>query len=168
MDVRQRAVEGLGGLGHAGNHYARPADDCGTRLLLPRAGPECRYGCRQAATNHRLWGPVVSAQVCRLCRAPVQRNLVDLGATPLANCYVTREEAARGADRHYPLRVLVCDRCLLVQVGETVPPEAIFAADYAYFSSFSASWVAHARRYATAMIDRFHLAHLIHRIAGIR
>jgi hypothetical protein len=87
----------------------------------------------------------------------LQRNLIDLGSTPLANCYVTPEEAARGADRPYPLQVLVCDQCLLVQVGETVPPEAIFAADYAYFSSFSASWVAHAQRYAATMIGRFHL-----------
>ena len=87
----------------------------------------------------------------------MQRSLVDLGATPLANCYVTAEQAAQGADRPYPLHVLVCDRCLLVQVGETVPPEAIFAADYAYFSSFSAGWVAHAQRYAAAMTARFEL-----------
>ena len=95
---------------------------------------------------------------CRLCGAAMQRDLIDLGETPLANCYVTRDEAARGVDRPYPLRVMVCDRCLLVQVTETVPPDAIFAADYAYFSSFSASWVAHARRYAQAMIERFGLA----------
>jgi SAM-dependent methyltransferase len=99
----------------------------------------------------------VSNRLCRLCGAALQRSLIDLGSTPLANCYVTPEEAARGADRPYPLQVLVCDRCLLVQVGETVPPEAIFAADYAYFSSFSASWVAHAQRYATAMAARFDL-----------
>jgi hypothetical protein len=99
----------------------------------------------------------VTTRICRLCGATVQRTLIDLGATPLANCYVTGEEAASGADRPYPLQVLVCDRCLLVQVGETIPPEAIFAADYAYFSSFSASWVAHARRYAAAMATRFNL-----------
>jgi hypothetical protein len=99
----------------------------------------------------------VSKRICRLCGAALQRSLIDLGSTPLANCYVTPEEAARGADRPYPLQVLVCDGCLLVQVGETVPPEAIFAADYAYFSSFSASWVAHAQRYATAMAARFDL-----------
>jgi SAM-dependent methyltransferase len=100
---------------------------------------------------------VVNAYACRLCGAPLQRTLVDLGSTPLANCYVTQAEAASGVDRPYPLQVLVCDRCLLVQVGETIPPEAIFAADYAYFSSFSAGWVAHAQRYATAMIARFGL-----------
>lgn len=94
---------------------------------------------------------------CRLCHAPLTRCVVDLGATPLANAYVTPAQAAAGPDRAYPLRVLVCDRCLLVQVAETLPPEAIFAADYAYFSSFSTSWVAHARRYAAAMIERFRL-----------
>ncbi|HTB45089.1 MAG TPA: class I SAM-dependent methyltransferase [Acetobacteraceae bacterium] len=99
----------------------------------------------------------MSKRLCRLCGAALQRSLIDLGSTPLANCYVTPEEAVRGADRPYPLQVLVCDRCLLVQVGETVPPEAIFAADYAYFSSFSVSWVAHAQRYATAMAARFGL-----------
>jgi hypothetical protein len=99
----------------------------------------------------------MSMHVCRLCGAALQRKLIDLGSTPLANCYVTREEAACGADRSYPLQVLVCDGCFLVQVGESVPPEAIFAADYAYFSSFSASWVAHAQRYAAAMTARFRL-----------
>jgi SAM-dependent methyltransferase len=99
----------------------------------------------------------VSSHLCRLCGAALQRNLIDLGSTPLANCFVTAEQAASGADRPYPLQVLVCDRCLLVQVGESVTPEAIFAADYAYFSSFSASWVAHAQRYAAAMTARFQL-----------
>ncbi|HUN41271.1 MAG TPA: class I SAM-dependent methyltransferase [Acetobacteraceae bacterium] len=95
---------------------------------------------------------------CRLCGAVMHRDLIDLGETPLANCYVTRDEAARGIDQPYLLRVMVCDRCLLVQVTETIPPDAIFAADYAYFSSFSVSWVAHAGRYAQAMIERFGLA----------
>ena len=99
----------------------------------------------------------MTAHACRLCGTALHRSVVDLGSTPLANCYVTPEEAARGVDRPYPLQVLVCDRCLLVQVGESVPPEAIFAADYAYFSSFSASWVAHAQRYAAAMTQRFGL-----------
>ncbi len=99
----------------------------------------------------------MSIRSCRLCGAALHRSLIDLGATPLANCYVTEAEAASGADRPYPLQVLVCDQCLLVQVGESVPPEAIFAADYAYFSSFSAGWVAHAQRYAAAMVARFGL-----------
>ncbi len=99
----------------------------------------------------------MNPHICRLCGTALQRSLVDLGSTPLANCYVTWDEAASGTDRPYPLQVLVCDRCLLVQVAETVPPEAIFAADYAYFSSFSAGWVAHAQRYAAAMTAHFGL-----------
>jgi len=110
----------------------------------------------------------MSVHICRLCGAGMHRDLIDLGTTPLANCYVTRDEALRGTDRPYPLRVMVCDRCLLAQVTETVPPDAIFAADYAYFSSFSASWVAHAQRYARAMIERFglHAASLIAEVAS--
>ena len=99
----------------------------------------------------------MTVSTCRLCGAVMHRDLVDLGATPLANCYVTRDEALRGVDRPYPLRVMVCDRCLLVQVTETIAPDEIFAADYAYYSSFSSSWLAHARRYAQTMIERFHL-----------
>jgi SAM-dependent methyltransferase len=93
---------------------------------------------------------------CRLCGAPLQHSLVDLGLTPLANSFVTAEQAARGEDRAYPLHARVCERCLLVQVDEAVPAGAIFS-DYAYFSSFSSSWVAHAERYAAAMIGRFGL-----------
>jgi hypothetical protein len=94
---------------------------------------------------------------CHLCGAILTRCLVDLGATPLANGFLTPLQAEGGIDHAYPLRVMVCDRCLLVQVADTLPPEAIFAADYAYFSSFSSSWMAHAQRYTTAMIERFHL-----------
>jgi hypothetical protein len=95
---------------------------------------------------------------CRLCGAALSRCLVDLGEMPLANGFLTPTQLAAGADRHYRLRVMVCDRCLLVQVAETVSPETIFAADYAYFSSYAASWVAHAERYATAMIARYGLS----------
>ncbi len=94
---------------------------------------------------------------CRLCGATLRRSFVDLGATPLANSYLTPEQLARGAEHIYPLHARVCDACLLVQVDETLPADAIFSADYAYFSSVSSSWVAHARRYADAMIGRFGL-----------
>lgn len=94
---------------------------------------------------------------CRLCGAALTRSFVDLGSTPLANSYLTPDQLARGDERSYRLHARVCDRCLLVQVDEAPPPDAIFSADYAYFSSISSSWVAHARRYAKAMIERFHL-----------
>jgi SAM-dependent methyltransferase len=94
---------------------------------------------------------------CRLCGAKLTHSLVDLGATPLANAYVTPEQAAHGVDRAFPLHARVCESCLLVQVDASVPPEKIFAGDYAYFSSFSAGWVAHAQRYAADMTQRFGL-----------
>lgn len=75
---------------------------------------------------------------------------------PLANAYPADAAEAAGEAR-YPLRVMLCEACLLVQVEHAVPPEAIFGGDYAYLSSFSESWVAHARRYAEAMTARLAL-----------
>ena len=94
---------------------------------------------------------------CRACGAPLARSFVDLGMSPLANAFVPlhRREAA---ETFYPLHVLVCDACSLVQLAEFAAPEAIFSADYAYFSSFSSSWLLHAERYAEAMVARFGLA----------
>lgn len=93
---------------------------------------------------------------CRLCGAELRHSLVDLGRTPLANSFVSAEQATLGVDRPYPLHARVCERCMLVQVDEVVAAEAIFS-DYAYFSSYSSSWVAHAERYAAEMIGRFGL-----------
>jgi hypothetical protein len=98
----------------------------------------------------------VTQPTCRLCGNTLTRSFVDLGRTPLANAFVTAEQAAAGVDRAYPLHARVCDGCLLVQVEEVVPADTIFS-DYPYFSSFSSTWVEHARRYASAMIERFAL-----------
>jgi len=95
------------------------------------------------------------ARTCRLCTAELTRSFVDLGSTPLANSFLTAEQVA--GERSYPLHARVCDACLLVQVDEAVTADAIFCSDYAYFSSFSSTWVQHARRYAEAMIARFAL-----------
>jgi hypothetical protein len=92
---------------------------------------------------------------CRLCDAPVTRTFVDLGMSPLCESYVPAENLD-SAEFFYPLHVRVCDSCLLVQLPAYVPGEEIFS-DYAYFSSYSDSWVAHAKRYADAMIDRLGL-----------
>jgi SAM-dependent methyltransferase len=81
--------------------------------------------------------------------------MIDLGQTPLANAYLAPDQATT-AEPCFPLRVMVCDACLLAQVEEAVPAEAIFQ-DYAYFSSYSSGWVEHARRYAEAMIARLAL-----------
>ncbi len=95
---------------------------------------------------------------CRFCHAPVSLSLVDLGATPLANSYLPCDDpAALRAERRYPLHVVVCEGCWLAQTTETPPADAIFSHDYAYLSSWSAGWVDHARRYATAMTARFGL-----------
>jgi SAM-dependent methyltransferase len=96
-----------------------------------------------------------SSPRCRLCAAPLERTFVDLGVSPLANSYLDAEDLVRG-ETFYPLRVFVCDECLLVQLPVFATPDAIFD-EYAYFSSFSDSWVEHARRYVEAAVSRFEL-----------
>jgi hypothetical protein len=93
---------------------------------------------------------------CRHCGVPLTRTFVDLGLSALANSYV-RPEAVHVPDPLYPLHARVCDSCLLVQVDDVVPAEHIFAPDYAYFSSFSESWLAHARAYVEMAAKRFRL-----------
>lgn len=95
------------------------------------------------------------SQPCRFCKRPLVRELLDLGKQPFSNAYLAPGTEAR--ERSYPLRVSVCDGCLLVQTDYDAPADEIFSADYAYFSSYSTSWVAHAKRYADAMIGRFGL-----------
>jgi len=95
--------------------------------------------------------------LCRFCKAPLVHTFLDLGRQPLANSYLTAEQLAAGTEAAYPLHVRVCHRCFLVQADDAVPPGAIFDADYAYFSSYSTTWVEHARRYAAAMAERFGL-----------
>ncbi len=90
---------------------------------------------------------------CRFCKNDLTHTLVDLGKTPLANSYLKNLEAAE-TEKFYPLHARVCSNCFLVQVEDVVPPEEIFS-DYAYFSSYSKSWVEHARRYADQQIQRF-------------
>lgn len=92
---------------------------------------------------------------CRFCNAPLRLSLVDLGAMPLANSYLTAEQLAAPEPR-YPLHARVCQTCRLVQVDVVVPPQAIFS-DYAYFSSMAASWVEHARRFAAMARARWDL-----------
>src|SRR5579862_4285191 len=87
---------------------------------------------------------------CRLCGSPLTRTFVDIGMSPLCESYVP-EEKLDGAESFYPLHVRICDECLLVQLPVYVTGEDIFS-DYAYFSSYSDSWVAHAKRYADQMI----------------
>ncbi|MCI3134249.1 class I SAM-dependent methyltransferase [Phenylobacterium aquaticum] len=94
---------------------------------------------------------------CRFCRAPLTQLFLDLGEQPLANSYLTRAQLEARTERAYPLKTWVCGACFLVQAEDPVAADQIFDEGYAYFSSYSESWVAHAKRYAEAMIARFGL-----------
>jgi 2-polyprenyl-3-methyl-5-hydroxy-6-metoxy-1,4-benzoquinol methylase len=85
-------------------------------------------------------------RACRFCRAALHAVALDLGMSPIANAYERADDLDRPA-MFYPLRVLVCGECGLVQLPELVAPEQLFA-EYSYFSSYSTTWVEHARRFA--------------------
>lgn len=93
------------------------------------------------------------APECRFCAEPLTHVLCDLGMSPLANSYVSFDNS-QNAEKIYPLKVWVCSRCLLAQLESFESPDAIFS-DYLYFSSFSTSWVDHAKRYCEMMTARF-------------
>ena len=92
---------------------------------------------------------------CRSCGAALNHTFVDLGMSPLANSYIRPEQLSR-MEAFYPLHAYVCEKCLLVQLEQFSSPHDIFS-DYAYFSSFSDSWLAHAKAYVDMMADRFRL-----------
>jgi SAM-dependent methyltransferase len=92
---------------------------------------------------------------CRLCGAALTETFVDLGMSPLCESYLRADQLDQ-PETFYPLHVRICSACLLVQLPAYVPGEDIFS-DYAYFSSYSDSWVAHAKRYAEAMVRRLDL-----------
>jgi hypothetical protein len=93
---------------------------------------------------------------CRFCNNLLKHVFTDLGETPLANSYLTKEMMFK-AEKKFPLRALVCEKCYLVQVDEYEKPQNIFN-DYAYFSSYSTSWLDHVRLFAEEMIYRFNLS----------
>jgi SAM-dependent methyltransferase len=97
----------------------------------------------------------MTAAVCRLCDADLTETFVDLGMSPLCESYVSADRAD-AAETFYPLHVRICTHCLLVQLPAYVSGEDIFS-DYLYFSSYSDSWVAHAKRYADEMTGRLTL-----------
>jgi len=92
---------------------------------------------------------------CRFCEAPLELLFVDLGVQPLANAYLTAADLTR-MEPFYPLRVMVCGQCFLVQLETTIEPQQLFR-EYAYFSSYSESWLRHAEAYAEMAITRFGL-----------
>ncbi len=92
---------------------------------------------------------------CRFCSQHLKTTFVDLGMSPLCQTHVAPEQLHEG-EHFYPLHAYVCDHCFLVQLQEFVSPQNIFG-EYAYFSSYSTSWVEHARRYVEMVIARFGL-----------
>jgi SAM-dependent methyltransferase len=97
----------------------------------------------------------MSETTCRFCGSPLDAVFADLGMSPLANAYLPQERV-NAMEPFYPLRALVCGKCFLVQLEEFETPEQIFS-DYAYFSSYSSSWLEHSRRYAEQMVERLGL-----------
>src|SRR5262245_10122340 len=92
---------------------------------------------------------------CRFCGAKLRHTFVDLGMSPLAESWLKLSQLNQ-MEPFYPLHVYVCEHCFLVQLEEYVEPERIFS-EYAYFSSYSDTWLRHAESYAEMMIERFGL-----------
>ena len=97
--------------------------------------------------------PAAEASCCRFCNAPLEQVFIDLGLSPLANSYLKNEDL-KSEEQFFPLRAYVCGECFLVQLEEWETPENIFG-DYAYFSSYSESWLQHAKAYVRRVVDRF-------------
>ena len=97
-----------------------------------------------------------SATACRICASALSHTFVDLGMSPPSNSYLPAEALGQ-MEPFYPLRVMLCASCKLVQLPEIKKAEAIFGGDYLYFSSYSESWLRHADAYARMMTARFGL-----------
>ncbi|TPG97158.1 class I SAM-dependent methyltransferase [Pseudomonas caspiana] len=93
---------------------------------------------------------------CRGCATPLALPLIDLGTSPPSNAYV-RADQLEHAEQWVPLKVAVCQQCWLVQTEDYTSADSLFDAEYAYFSSFSSTWLAHAERYVGEMVERFDL-----------
>jgi SAM-dependent methyltransferase len=93
---------------------------------------------------------------CRHCGVPLTHTFLDLGHAPPSNAYLTAEDLSR-PETYYPLRVKVCDQCWLVQTEDYADADKLFSSDYAYFSSTSSSWLAHAKAYAENIVGELDL-----------
>ena len=93
---------------------------------------------------------------CRFCKNLLEYELINLGMTPLANSYLS-QKSLYNEEKYYPLSVMVCNKCFLVQLSEdATSPENIFS-DYAYFSSYSKTWMNHSEDFSKKMVDKFSL-----------
>jgi len=93
---------------------------------------------------------------CRGCATPLALPLIDLGTSPPSNAYVCADQLEQ-AEQWVPLKVAVCQQCWLVQTEDYTSADSLFDAEYAYFSSFSSTWLAHAEQYVAQMVERFGL-----------
>lgn len=93
---------------------------------------------------------------CRHCNHQINHPFLDLGSSPPSNAYLTISTLNK-PEKWFPLKVVVCDQCWLVQTEDFAEANELFDADYAYFSSFSSSWLTHAKNYVDSMIHRFEL-----------
>ncbi len=91
---------------------------------------------------------------CRFCNNTLTHEFVDLGFSPPSNAYL-KASGLNEPETFFPLRIMVCEKCYLVQIDEFAKHDDIFNAEYAYFSSFSTSWLAHAKAYTQMMVQRF-------------
>ena len=91
---------------------------------------------------------------CRYCKNELSHEFADLGFSPPSNSFLTAAQLS-APETFYPLKIMVCEKCFLVQIDEFAKHDDIFSADYAYFSSFSSGWLAHAKAYTGMMIQRF-------------
>src|SRR5690606_16662975 len=105
----------------------------------------------------------ISSMKCRHCHSELTTTFIDLGSAPPSNAYLT-EAQLRAPEKWFPLKVMVCDRCWLVQTEDYAGAEELFDADYAYFSSFSTSWLRHAEAYVHEMAARFRLGAASHMV----
>ena len=99
---------------------------------------------------------VLRSSHCRSCRTELRKEIIDFGAMPISNAMLRPQDVALG-EKFYPLRVMACEACHLVQLAEDLPPDTHFHGNYAYFSSFSDSWLAHCEVFADQAIRRFSL-----------
>ena len=98
---------------------------------------------------------------CRHCSAKLGLELIDLGSSPPSNAYLT-PEMLFAPEKTYPLRIMVCEKCWLVQTLDFTQADELFSSEYAYFSSFSTTWLQHAERYVAEMVERFDLGPASH------
>jgi len=94
---------------------------------------------------------------CRHCRTPLEHTFLDLGFAPPSNAYLNHADLSK-PEKYYPLKIKVCDQCWLVQTEDYAQADELFSSDYAYFSSTSSSWLAHAKSYAEQMTRRLGLS----------